>query len=361
MNKRRLVIATFGLINAALIASIGMSLAWYSSGSLLYINDIQITFRGDKEILAGLDEDSDNYKDTIVFNDKDSNKNYFPVSSMFSDEWINAKASKPQFRSEYTVISHNDVDSYTKSELITVDEDGYFSKEMYLYCESNVILTIDSEGTKFTADESANRATANRIPRGGRTVDEVTQDLNDVVKSLRFSVLIPDPDDYHYYIVDPYKGNGKSYLCGIMNYDDDSDEYYDSYYKDGEKFEFFYGEYNDESKIVYDVSNTEDSEVTGRPDKFNAKHQKGVRSVNMTDSIANGFIPKEEGSLTLEEADISTTEGAESGVRIKLKAFIPTKIVLSMYLEGWDKDNTSFVEQGKFNADIKFKIGEESF
>ena len=361
MNKRRLVIATFGLINAALITSIGLSLAWYSSGTLLYVNDIQITFRGDKQIFAGLDEDSDNYKDTIIFNDEDNSKNYFPVSSMFSDEWINSKASKPQFRKEYDVINHNDVDSYTKSELITVDENGYFSKEIYLYCESNVILTIDAEGTSFNPDVDANRATANRIPRGGRTVEQVTSDLNDVVKSLRCSVLIPDPDDYQYYLIDPYKGSEPTYLCGIMNYDDDSDEYYDSYYSNGEKFEFFFGEYNDESKIKYDPANDVDSVLEGRATKFNAKHQKGVRNVNLYDSIQNGFVPKVEKSLTLEEADITTTEGAESGVRIKLKAFIPQKIVLSMYLEGWDVDNTNYVEQAKFNADIKFKIGEESF
>ena len=157
------MIAGLGMINAALVASIGLSLAWYSTGAVLYVHQIEVSFRGDKKIYVGLDEDTDNYKETMVFGDKEHSKNYYPISSMFSDEWINEKASKPRFRSEYTSISHNDVDSYTKSDLITVDEDGYFSKEIYLYCESNVVLTLDSEQTTFTPDEEGNRKTAHNL------------------------------------------------------------------------------------------------------------------------------------------------------------------------------------------------------
>ena len=133
MKRRNLIIAGLGLINATLLASIGLSVAWYTSGALLYVQEIEITFRGDKKITAGLDEDFEHYKEDIAFD----NKNYYPISSMFSDEWLDAKASKPRFRREYTSISHDNVDSYTKSELITTEEDGYFSKEIYLYCESN--------------------------------------------------------------------------------------------------------------------------------------------------------------------------------------------------------------------------------
>ena len=359
MKKKNLMIAGLGMINAALVASIGLSLAWYSTGAVLYVHQIEVSFRGDKKIYVGLDEDTDNYKETMIFGDKEHSKNYYPISSMFSDEWINEKASKPRFRSEYTSISHNDVDSYTKSDLITVDEDGYFSKEIYLYCESNVILTLDSEQTTFIPDEEGNRKTAHNLASSSNEEEEIYQELNDVVKSLRCSVLIPDEDDYQYYIVDPYKEED-TYLCGLMNYDE-VDAYYDSYQYDDERYEFFYGEYNDESKLIYDEPSEEDSELIGRANKFNAKHKAGVHTVNLERSIENGFIPKVEPSINLKEADIKMEEGNADGIRIKLKAFIPTKVVLSLYLEGWDIDNTSLVEQGQFYANIKFKIGEEYF
>lgn len=362
MKRRNLIIAGLGLINATLLASIGLSVAWYASGALLYVQEIEITFRGDKKITAGLDEDFEHYKEDIAFD----NKNYYPISSMFSDEWLDAKASKPRFRREYTAISHDNVDSYTKSELITTEEDGYFSKEIYLYCESNVILTIDNEKTSFTPDKEGNREVARTLSNNPQEQESIYNDLNDVVKSLRASILIPDAEDYHYYIINPYKeeeeDDGEVYLCGLMNYDDNVNEYYDSYFVEEERYEYFYGEYNDENLLIYDEPNIGDSSLIGnRPDKFHAKHQEGVHSVNLQDSLANGFVPKVEPSLSLKQADSTTPEGEIDGVRIKLKAFIPTKIVLSIYLEGWDKDNTSYVELGKFNTNISFRIGEEYF
>ena len=360
MKKSKLIIGAFGMINAALIASLGMSLAWYVNGDILTVSGINITFRGDKEVTAGLTDDETTFGSTIIFNDEENNKNYYPVSSMFSDEWINAKAPKPQFRDGYSSIDHNNVDSYTKSSLITVDEDGYFSKEIYLYCEASVVLTIDSEGTSFTPDKAANRNTAKQRTSDEDEIAAYEAELNKVTDSLRFSVLIPDENEYQYYIIDPHKKN-ETYLCGIMNYDHDTDAYYDSYYSGTEEYEYFYGEYNDESLLVYDVASATDSEIEGgtTADMFHARHKAGVRPVNLVDSIANGFIPKKENSLSLDEADISKDVGQANGVRIKIRPYEVTKIVLSLYLEGWDRDNTSIVEQGKFNADIKFKIGEE--
>lgn len=360
MKKNRLIIGGFGIINAALIASLGMSLAWYANGDILTVSGINITYRGDKEVLIGLTEDETTFGSTLTFNDAENNKDYFPVSSMFSDEWINVKAKKPQFRDAYSIIDHDVVDSYTKSSLITRDEDGYFSKEIYFYCEASVVLTIDSEGTSFTPDIEANRNTAKKKTSNEDEIAAYEAELNKVTDSLRFSVLIPDEDNYQYYIVDPHKDK-ETYLCGIMNYDHYTDAYYDSYYTDTEQYEYFYGEYNDESLLVYDDPRATDSEIEDgvRPNMFHAKHKAGVRPVNLEKSIENGFVPKKESSLSLDEADISKDVGQANGVRIKIRPYEVTKIVLSLYLEGWDLDNTNIIEQGKFNADIKFKIGEE--
>lgn len=360
MKRHRLIIASLGMITATTIASIAMTVAWYASGNLLGIDQIEITFRGEKNILAGFDpEDVENFKDTIVFNDEVEDKIYNPVSSMFSDEWLTIESDRPVFRTGYTSVTHDDINSYTKSTTLDV-EDGYFSKEIYLYCDSNVIITLDGEGTSFYPDSNANAATANELGASEEERTAIKDDLDNVVNSLRFSVLIPQEDEYAYYIVDPKKEND-TYLCGSLNLNEGVSEYYHTYYKDGEEFETFFGEYNDESLLVYNPAETSDSGLDGRATEFNAKHKKGVRTVNLEESIENGFEPKVEQSLTLKEADITTAEGQESGIRIKLKAYEPKKIVLSMYLEGWDRDNVGYTKKGQFYADIKFQIGEENY
>ena len=363
MRRDRLIIASLGMITATTVASIAMTVAWYASGNLLGIDQIEITFRGEKNIVAGFDpDDIESFKDTIIFNDEVKDKNYHPVSSMFSGEWLDAQLDHPVFRADYTSVDHHDVNSYTKS--IALDnEDGYFSKEIYLYCDSNVIITLDGKGTSFYADSNANAVKANELGANEEEIAAIKEDLDNVVNSLRFSVLIPkenQEDEYAYYIVDPNKKED-TYLCGSLNlFSEDVSEYYHTFYKDGEEFETFFGEYNDESLLVYGPAVTAEEDLEGRATEFNAKHKKGARVVDLKESIENGFKPKVEQSLTLKEADITTPEGQESGIRISLKAYEPKKIVLSMYLEGWDRDNVGYTEKGQFYADIKFQIGEDN-
>lgn len=371
MKKDRLIIASFGLISATLIASISMTFAWYASGELLGVNPIVISFVGEKEIYAALPpenpEDEIDYQTTLKFNDEVDDKVYRPVSSMFSQEWLDIFASKPVFRTGYSQVTHDNVDSYTKGMAITLDEDGYFSKELYLYSKYNVILTLDAEGTTFLPDEKANKNTAKSLSDNQIEIENITNDLNNVTKSLRMSLLIPDEEhenheEYKYYIVDPHKEE-VTYLCGPLDTNDPGVEYYDCYYTETDTYEYYFGEYNNESKLIYDTSLDEDTplSLSGRVTKFNAKHRKGTRVVNIEQSEANGFIRGKENSLTLNEADITTDEGKDSGIRIKLDAFEKKKVVLSMYLEGWDKDNIGYTEKGQFTANIQFKIGEEHF
>ena len=363
MKTERLIIGALGMITATIVASLGLTVAWYASGNILGVDTIEITFRGDKPITAGFDKDDvDNFKDTIAFNDEVNDKEYYPVSSMFSDDWLDIEASNPVFRGSYQSVNHDDVKSYTRS-ISMSDENGYFSKEIYLYCDSNVIITLDGEGTSFFPDSNANSNLANELTDDEDERKIIKQDLDNVVNSLRLSVLLPegnDKEEYAYYLIDPKKEED-TYLCGSLNLNEGVSEYYHTYYKNSEEFETFFGEYNDESLLVYNPPQSSDSELVGRLSEFNSKHRKGVRTVNLEESIENGFIPKKENSLTLAQADITTDEGKDTGIRIPLKAYEPKKIVLSMYLEGWDRDNIGYVQKGQFYADIKFQIGEDNY
>ena len=366
MRKDRLIMASLGMTTATIVASIVMTVAWYTSGNILGVNPIEITFHADKTVLGGFDpEDVENFTDTIVFNDEVDDKEYYPVSSMFSNEWMSSYEDKPVFRTGYTSVTHSDIMSYTKS-MTASEENGYFSKEIYLYCESNVIITLDGEGTSFYPDSNANEETANALSEDEEERAIIKNDLDNIVKSLRMSVLLPleneesNPDEYAYYIIDPYKEED-TYLCGNLNIHPDKSDYYHTYYQDGKEYETFFGEYNDESLLKYDAPSGADSELEGRVSEFNAKHKGSAYTVNLEKSIENGFIPVKEKSLSLKEADMTLPEGKNSGMQIMLHGYEPKKIVLSLYIEGWDKDNTSYTQMGQFYADIKFQIGEEYF
>ena len=55
-----------------------------------------------------------------------------------------------------------------------------------------------------------------------------------------------------------------------------------------------------------------------------------------------------EDSLSLAEADGTW--------QIPLKAYEPKKLIFSLYVEGWDLDNTNITLNGQFDAHIAFKI-----
>ena len=224
--------ASLGMTTATIVASIVMTVAWYTSGNILGVNPIEITFHADKTVLGGFDpEDVENFTDTIVFNDEVDDKEYYPVSSMFSNEWMSSYEDKPVFRTGYTSVTHSDVMSYTKSMTVS-EENGYFSKEIYLYCESNVIITLDGEGTSFYPDSNANEETANALSEDEEERAIIKNDLDNIVKSLRMSVLLPleneesNPDEYAYYIIDPYKEED-TYLCGNLNIHPDKSDHDD--------------------------------------------------------------------------------------------------------------------------------------
>lgn len=370
IRANRLVAAGIGLISATLIASISISFAWYASGDILGVNPIVISFVGDKKIYASLvpenEQEEIDYQTNLIFNDEVDDKIYYPVSSMYSKEWLDNLATKPVFRTGYKNISIEDVDSFTKGEAITIDEDGYFSKELYLYSEYNVVVTLDAEKTAFLPDEKANKKTAEILGKNQEEIDLIYEDLNNVTKSLRMSVLIPDMEhedrnQYQYYIVDPYKEE-ETYLCGPLNNHDPINEYYERYYQDDGDYEYYFGEYNDVNKIVYSSEPLEeDSQIEGRIHKFNSKHHRDTYVIDIEKSEENGFIRGVEKSIDMQEADITTDVGKQNGIRIKLDAFEKKKIVLSMYLEGWDLDNIGYCEKGQFTAEIQFKIGEEHF
>ena len=207
---------------------------------------------------------------------------------------------------------------------------------------------------KVTADEELNRLYAEKIKGDYKdlTVDEITERLNSLEKCMRISLLIPDENDYKYYIIDPYKDEDNPVLMGGRQ-DLNKDGYYDHYTSlaNSEMYETIYGEINDRSLAIYDDKLTSDTELVGEETSFNAMSMENVHPFNLQASLDNGLVIKEEDSLSLDEL--------ESEIIIPMYNNVPKEIVLSIYMEGWDTDCINAHMGGSFNLELSFMIEKE--
>ena len=344
MRRDRIIIGSLFTISATLIASFATTLAWYERANRLQVTNIDISFRGEKDLL--ISSTPSDFKERI--DDYDFDFEYTPVSSMFSSKRIENKSPLPEFRNSYEEIKITDEATYTESSLAT---EGYFQTELYLYSTSNVYASLAPE-TLFKADEERNIEKTNAVAFDTEEEKaEYLQKLNKVTDALRVSILDPDEESYSYTIIDPKKGDEETYFCGKL--DLDKDGYYDFAKIDGESKEIVYGEYLNKDKIIYDNYSSTDSDYAkeGERSAFNARTKRNVNGFNLESSIANGFIPVKEDSIKLSEAN--------SKLLIPVKAYEPKKIIFSLYLEGWDVDNIDSTVTGSFIADISFNIGRD--
>ena len=188
------------------------------------------------------------------------------------------------------------------------------------------------------------------------SVDEITEKLNGLRDCLRMSILVNTEDDYSYYIIDPYKEQGETiYLGGTL--DNDGDGYYDVYTDNqGHKKEVIYGDVKDRSKLVYDDPVDPQGEVELLENKrhffgnsFEAKNRIDAYTFNQTNS-SDSHIAIEE-TYTLDQVSGSNTE-----LLIPCYHEIPTEIVVSVYLEGWDKACINDTMGASFDTKIGFKF-----
>lgn len=371
MRKGRLIPLSLMAISLGLVASIGMSVAWYANGAYLRISDIEVNLMTEPELGIAL-QSSDNaedyyygqfpyeelpkmksgYSDTYDENNESLINGFVPVSSMFSGDWIgktdeNGELLEPQFCVNYKRPSIYEEDTFRKTDIAI---SGYYSILFYLYCDRDMYVSVH-EDTTFTPNHEANVEKAKEIlatsKEETRDLEQITSDLDKVVNSLRFSVY--DCETTKYWIVDPYKTE-ETYLAGVLDLDKNSlfDFYYDS--NDSQYKEYLFGEYDDEKGIIYrDVKEEIEPEVY---DAFHAKHSTVTKEVDIESCIENGILKHEDSNTPSELSNVDM---------IAMKNGVPHKIILSFYIEGWDHDNTSLSSLGSFNTLFKFKLSKPNF
>ena len=353
MNKRRIILTT--LIGAIAIStlSVSLTLAWYSSSNRLKVSSFDIDMNGNVQLLMSTSKELESFKDKLTKQDLVENEFLFaPVSSMYQSTWYDQKSDTPLFYDS----SSPALDGVVMQEQAT---SGFFQKRVYLLSNAvSYYATLDIENCAFDYVEAFNslRAQALHEEFTDVSVDEITRKLNSLRDCLRMSILINTEDCYRYYVIDPYKNENEEILFG-GTLDNDGDGYYD-YYTDnndgGKKKEVIYGEvtgtptYNDPVDPDGEVETLKGKNIYFG-NSFEAKNRIDTYTFNKEGS--NELTIATEHSYSLDELD-----GPDTELLIPCYRGVPTEIVVSIYLEGWDRACINQTMGACFDTNITFKL-----
>lgn len=416
--KKKILFLFVGL-NLLIISSISMSLAWFLGASSLVIDPFVISVDVDADLKISTVDDKEYAKDSITQEELGSLDELIPVSSMrsFSGDWIkDTNNREPVFFQEYK--RGNEIEPaaiiakkgyFSKTLYLWSDHHMYVTfdcrnnKKGYVDSNGNPSRLISPNEEKNTdkapeiAEEKALRDYMNEAEKEiedqgieseiekrkiyAKTKEDLKrkytisskENLDKVVNSVRFSILDyqnlarKDENDFssNYTIIDPTKTESSDpvvfggRLCTSLTRD-----YYDYFIdSDGKYKETLFGDAMntdgslfDRTKLKYlsPLAEDEDREE-GEPSCFNAKTQKGVYRLDQ-DFLKNNVIFEEENSISPEEADVAFSGNESRGYLIELFPGQSHKLVLSVYLEGWDLDNLDSTQEGSFDMSIRFRL-----
>ena len=352
MNKKRIIITS--LIGAIAIStlSVSLSLAWYASSNRLKVSSFDIDMNGNVQLLLSTSKELETFKDKLTKEDLVEQEFLFaPVSSMYQNTWYDQKADTPLFYDS----SSPAMDGIVMQEQAT---SGFFQKRVYLLSNAiNYYATLDVENCAFNYVEEFNsiRAQALHSEHPELPVNEITEKLNSLRECLRMSILINTEDCYRYYVIDPYKQENENILFG-GTLDNDNDGYYDFYtdQNDGKKKEVIYGEISGTPHYLNPVDPDGEVETIGSKalyfgNSFEAKSRIDTYTFDQEGSTELTIATEQ--SYSLDELS-----GPDTELLIPCYRGVPTEVVVSIYLEGWDKACINQTMGACFDTNISFKL-----
>ena len=360
MNKKRLIITFFMGVLALTVASLSFSFAWYASASRLTIDAIDIEIDAERKLQISTTNKEEDFVEHLDYKDLRQDVGKFaPVSSVFSNEWVQEPLNNPR-----PIFYDQSFPWQLKGEPERHEAFyGYYSQEIYIDCDDDVYVTIDKENTFIKENSAYNKKYAHDIKNDypGLTEEQILEKLNMIPQSMRISILVPlmnPTSDYSYYIIDPNKKEGDKDVefVGVLdNLNQKEEHYYDSYIDDdGEQYETVYGDIRNRDKIKHNpVVTAEDSVIVGERSAFNAKHRKGVHEFDYYASIANGMEVGKENSISYSDLDKNPNL---ISIPVYGQSVGPRKIIVSIYIEGWDKRSINSTMGASFLANLSFEI-----
>jgi len=327
--------ALFSLTLSAFVTS---TIAWFAVSDILQVRNISIGYNSEDFQIGLLKNGTVDYSSAI---DVSEDVKLTPVSSMYESKWFSESdlvdlakvdATFPRFMSSYP--------SYTSGQLDTHEteyaSEGYYQMELYFSSNKDTYVFLDTT-TSITANAARNAAIA------AQTGDAVS-DLNKVASCLRASFY----GDEGYTIYEPnVTASSATPLAGRLDvlY---NDGYYD--YDDNNR-EILYGDYNyDSCTLAYDAADPTSPEATvTATNGFDALTKPGVQALDLAKS-ANLAITAE---TTYPLSALTLTAATQHPL-----LFIPAngvrRMVLSLYVEGWDRDCVNSVKDASFLANLVF-------
>jgi len=355
--KTRLAIFGFSVSLLALSVSIlaTSTYAWYRLADLLTVDAIKIGYSHGSSFKIGMKNPTTgtveypNYSsegeqqtltnDTLKgFSSFTGTETLDPVSGMYQSNWLNASADPattlPKFRSSF----------YGSSDIHQANEaspSNYLQFEFYFLSDRDVYLFLDSS-TSLAANTTANASIA-------KAKNLSADDLNAVGKCARVSFYSTIGADSAYTIYEPNVSAGSTtYFSGRLNLTDD-DRYFD-YDKSGK--EILYGRYTADHLVYSEAGRS--SSVSGKETAFNALSDPAATPLDIPASINEGkLVRAKETSYSL--SALTIPDSVRNGHPL---AYCPrgveTRVVVSVYLEGWDLDTVESIAYAKFNLNLAF-------
>lgn len=347
MRRSRVVLGT--LIGLVALSSVGVatSLAWYQGANHLEVSTLEIALAGDNQLLVGTSPNIDAMKEELTTSDLSDVRAFMPVSTMFQSKWRDGN-NLPEYY-EYGGLTHVSEDGVPNSP--SAKKGGYFSQTLYLYSDRSVYVGLDPASCFVRAHELANAQTAKKLASSlSYSESEILSRLNSLEKAMRVSLY--DVSEGEFYIFDPHK-EGTTYYAGPL--DTLGSGAYDTYTSaSGEHYEVLYGEVNDRSLVRYGQASPDYLAYNGELTSFNSGHEAGAYPYDEKSSFASGLAYAEEESMEFDEI-LGSQNIDENPVVFKLVGNVPKAVVVSLYIEGWDRDCVNANMGASFLASVQFK------
>ncbi len=354
MSNRQLFLVGLLSFSLTLAASVTSTFAWFAVSDSGKVKFMDFNITETHALKIGLKDSSGEVKYYDSLNDNILSEHYpsyhagsalADTSSMYQDLWLNEntnyETALPVLREAYSKDGNHHSSNVATS--------GFFQFEFYFLADSDMYLFLDYEDTYAKALHDENLKTAST------SKDVTVEELDNIVNATRVSFFSKDG----FYIYEPNQLHSSNTTFGGALDATEKDGYYD-YDSDTSK-EIVYGEYDDESTLVYDEASSTDSDLDvpgARATCFNAKHKAGVQRFNYNKSVENGLSFKKEETYTLEQLSLKDGQGSYDPTNVfpiaRLKENQATRVVVTIYLEGWDLDVTEAIGNGAFTLALGF-------
>jgi len=342
-NNLRLLSTGLVLFSLTLGVFITSTVAWFDISNNLIVNSLTMTFGKDPDtVKIGFSEDGTFYSDVdSAILEREAgfapNHAFHPVTSGFQSEWLSP--STP-FEGTLPVLHTDPVEGNA------VATSGFLQLPLYFETSEDAYIYLDT-GTSFSANTDENLKAAKKLHLQ-------PADLNQIAFCSRVSFY---SQDYGFKIFEPnVTASSKTALGGRLDLKP-FDGYFD--YDKSTSSEVLFGDYNQSESptLYYGSAPTEDTTYEGTNTCFNAATRAGIRPLDVATSESLGGLKiTRETTYTLAEL-MAPEGGGRLGVGRPLAycyAGVPKKVILTVYVEGWDLDTVQAVSASSFNMNIVF-------